>query len=129
MLPGVTLCLAVVLSAATAVAGERDRFDSGQPFKQLFDHHLLESFVEQAQDILLDHFELSGSLDGEGGQGDHPRSFQFKFYPEGKSKSDRHISAEGRLGPSDNLKRQEFHFDFTFPRSAPEPAPLPDNVL
>lgn len=123
----------VVLIVTTPVwAGESGGFDPGQPFKGL-SQRLLESFLGPALDALDNHFEISGSLDPDSPQGgDGTKKLRFKFYPEGKSKSDDHIAAEGWLGPSKDSDQQEFHFRFAMPKSPAKPGPsfeLPDNVL
>lgn len=126
------LTAAVVLAVflATPVwAGESGGFDPDQPFKGL-SQRLLESFLGQAMEALDDHFEIAGNLGSDSAQGDRTKTLRFKFYPNGKSKSDEHIAAEGWVGPSKDSNQQEFHFRFTVPQSSTEPSSdLPDNVL
>ena len=81
---------------------------------------LLESFLGQALEALDDHFELSGTLDSDAQQNDRKKTLRFKFYPNGKSKSNDHIAAEGWLGPSTDTRQDEFHFRFTVPKSLTE---------
>lgn len=121
--------LLAVLLATPVWAGESGGFDPDQPFKG-FSQRLLESFLGQAMDALNDHLEISGNLDPDAAQGDRTKKLRFKFFPNGKSKSDEHIAAEGWFGPSKDSTQQEFHFSFTVPKSLTETSPeLPDNVL
>ena len=113
-----------ILAAQPVWAGPE--FDPEQPFKGL-GQQLLESFLGQALAALDDHFEMSGALDP---KGDKKQTLRFKFYPNGKSKSDDHITAEGWFGPSTDSRQDEFHFRFAVPKSLTEPlSALPENVL
>lgn len=115
----------LAVQPAWAVAAE---FDPEQPFKGA-GQRLLESFLGQALAALDDHFELSGSLDSDARENDR-KTLRFKFYPNGKSKSNEHIAAEGWFGPSTDSRQDEFHFRFTVPKSLTEsPSALPENVL
>src|SRR5689334_9411540 len=90
--------LMAILAAQPVLAAEPE-FDPEQPFKGV-GQRLLESFLGQALAALDDHFEMSGSLDPNAAQTDKKQALRFKFYPNGKSKSDDHITAEGWFGPS-----------------------------
>ncbi|HKY71974.1 MAG TPA: hypothetical protein VJL88_08655 [Nitrospira sp.] len=120
--------LIMVLVAPPVWAGAPE-FDPDQPFKGM-GQQLLESFLGQALQALDDHFEMAGSLDPKASQPDAKKSLRFKFYPNGKSKSNEHITAEGWFGPSTDAQEEEFHFRFTVPKSLTPPSPAPpENVL
>jgi hypothetical protein len=117
-----------ILVAQPALAGGPE-FDPEQPFKGA-GQRLLESFLGQALQALDDHFELSGTFDSDAPEKDQKKTLRFKFYPNGKSKSNEHIAAEGWFGPSIDSRQDEFHFRFIVPKSLTEPlSTLPDNVL
>ena len=119
--------LAVVAAQPVWAAGPE--FDPDQPFKGL-GQRLLESVLGQALAALDDHLEMSGSLDANAPQGDKKQTLRFKFYPNGKSKSGDHITAEGWFGPSTDSRQDEFHFRFAVPKSLTEPLSAPpENVL
>jgi hypothetical protein len=119
----------VVLVAVQPVVAAEPEFDPEQPFKGL-GQRLLESFLGQALGALDEHFEMSGSLDSTPSQHDKKQTLRFKFYPNGKSKSDDHIAAEGWFGPSPDSRQEEFHFRFTVPKSLSESShSQPENVL
>jgi hypothetical protein len=104
-------------------------FDPEQPFKGL-GQRLLESFLGQALEALDDHFEVSGNFDADAQPKDQKRTMRFKFYPNGKSKSNEHVAAEGSFGPSKDSREDEFHFRFSIPKSLSEPlSDQPDQVL
>jgi hypothetical protein len=116
LLASMGLLCAVI--ASSAWAGEPEAFDPDQPFKQALSQRLLESLLGQALEAFSEHLEISGSLDSELGEGDRKRGLRFKFYPEGKSKSEEHIVAEGSLGPSEDSRQRELHFRFAVPNSS-----------
>jgi hypothetical protein len=119
----------VVTLSTSAWAGESGGFDPDQPFKEALDHRWLKSLLNQAVEALEDHFEISGSLNPDS-EGDRTNKLQFKFYPEGKSKSKDHVTAEGWFGPSKDSHQEEFHFRFAVPKSSHEASPEPmTNVL
>jgi hypothetical protein len=73
---------------------------------------------------------MSGSLDSLESPSDKKQTLRFKFYPNGKSKSDDHIAAEGWFGPSTDSRQEEFHFRFSVPKSLSESLPArSENVL
>ncbi|HKR80139.1 MAG TPA: hypothetical protein VJR69_10590 [Nitrospira sp.] len=119
----------VAMVAAQPVWAAEPEFDPDQPFKGL-GQRLLESFLGQALAALDDHLEMSGTVDPNAPQGDNKQTLRFKFYPNGKSKSDEHITAEGWFGPSTDSRQDEFHFRFAVPKSLSEAlSALPENVL
>ncbi|HET8721577.1 MAG TPA: hypothetical protein VFM24_06085 [Nitrospira sp.] len=121
--------LAAILTVQPAWAAGPE-FDPEQPFKGA-GQRLLESVLGQALAALDEHFEVSGSLDSDAKQNnDGKKTLRFRFYPNGKSKSNDHIAAEGSFGPSTDPSQDEFHFRFTVPKSLTEPsAVFPENVL
>ena len=112
-----------------AWAGDSGGFDPNQPFKEALSQRWLQSFLNQALEALEDHFEITGNLNPDSGQ-DQTNKLQFKFYPEGKSKSNDHVTAEGWFGPSKDSRQDEFHFRFAVPKSSSKPSAEPlSNVL
>ncbi len=122
--------LAIVLAAVPAWAGDSETFDPDQPFNSLHGRLFLESLAGQALDLLKDHLEISADTpSGENGSLGR-QSLRFKFYPDGRSKSDQYFAAEGWLGPSSDAQRQELHFRFSLPGASSTPGqPQSDNVL
>ena len=57
-----------------------------------------------------------GKLDSGDVRGDRQGRLQFKFYPEGKSKSDEHLAAEGWFHATPEGGQQDWHFKFTLPK-------------
>jgi hypothetical protein len=107
----------VITLSTPAWAGESGGFDPDKPFNEAFSQRWLRSFLNQALDAFEDHFEITGNLNPDSGEGDRTNKMQFKFYPEGKSKSNDHVTAEGWFGPSKDSLQDEFHFRFAVPKS------------
>lgn len=115
MLP---LAIAVLLLACLvtpAWASPADEFDPDQPFEQALSTGLLRSLLNQALDRLEDHVEFSGNLNTSEAKPDQPRYLRFKFYPEGKSKSQQHLTAEGWLRSARESGQLDWHFRFKLP--------------
>jgi len=125
-LAGTALLAILVVQPAWAAEPE---FDPDQPFKGL-GQRLLESFLGQALEALDDHFEVSGNFDADAQPNDRKKTMRFKFYPNGKSKSNDHMSAEGWFGPSKDSREDEFQFRFSIPKSLSESSSdQPENAL
>ena len=54
-------------------------------------------------------------------KGDRQGRLQFKFYPEGKSKSGEHLGAEGWFHATPEGGQQDWHFKFTLPKDRKHP--------
>lgn len=119
--------LAAVLLVALALIPIESRasepFDSEEPFKQAITKNLLRSFLNQALDVLDDHLEIVGSLNPDQKQGDRQQYLKFRFYPEGKSKSNESMTAEGWIDQAPYSSQQDFHFRFSLPKPAPNLGP------
>jgi hypothetical protein len=100
-------------------------FDPDQPFEQGVARNLLHSLLDQALDALDDHLEISGTIDPEDAAGSRHGNFRFKFYPEGKSNSDHHLTAEGWFHFSPEAGQQDWHFRFKLPEDRAQRHPLP----
>ena len=96
-------------------ATEVERFEPDQPFDQALATNLFRSLLNQALERLEDHVEMSGNLNPDPTKGDRRGHLQFKFYPEGKSKSDQHFSAEGWFHFSPEVGERDWHFKFKLP--------------
>jgi hypothetical protein len=114
------MCTAVPLWAA-----EAEQFNPDQPFEQALTTNLLRSLLNQALDRLEDHVEISGSLNPDISKSDKRGHWRFKLYPEGKSKSDQHFSAEGWFHDSPEVGQQDWHFRFKLPEDHSKKSSLP----
>lgn len=126
MIPVAIATFWLVYWVAPAQATQADTFDPDQPFEQALSTGLLRSLLTQALDRLEDHVEISGSLSSGGTKADRSRHLRFKFYPEGKSKSDQHLSAEGWLRSTPESGQLNWHFRFKLPEErSTQPPPQP----
>ena len=110
------LALFFLLMTPLAWAGETPSFDPEQPFQQGFATGALRSLLNGALDVLEDHLEITGNIVPDDVKGDREGRLQFKFYPEGKSKSDQHVGAEGWFHLAPEGGQQDWHFRFTLPK-------------
>lgn len=120
MAPVVIAAFLLVYWVAPAQATEADTFDPDQSFEQALSTGLLRSLLSQALDRLEDHVEISGDLIASNQKTDRPRYLRFKFYPEGKSKSHEHLSAEGWVHSAPESGQLDWHFRFKMPEERPK---------
>ncbi len=119
-------CATVLFAICVATpvwAAETEPFNPDQPFEQALTTSVLRSLLNQALDKLVDHVEISGNLNSELSKGDKDRHVRFRFYPQGKSKSDQHLTAEGSFLFSPEAGQHDWHFKFTLPQNSPKKLP------
>ena len=116
------LCLVYWVTPVSAT--QADTFDPGQPFEQALSTSLLRSLLNQALDRLEDHVEISSNLRSGDTKADRSRHLRFKFYPEGKSKSWQHLSAEGWLRSTPESGQLDWHFRFKLPEKRSKQLPF-----
>lgn len=114
MVPILISALCLVYWVTPVSATQADTFDPDQPFEEALATSLLRSLLNQAMDRLEDHVEISGNLSASDAKSDRTRHLRFKFYPEGKSKSQEHLSAEGWLSTPE-FGNLDWHFRFKLP--------------
>jgi len=108
--------LFLICTAGPVWAAEVEPFNPDAPFQQGLSTSLLRSLLNQAFDRLEDHVEIRGTLDSSDAKDDRQGRLQFKFYPEGKSKSDQHVAAEGSFHVTPEGGQHDWHFRFTLPK-------------
>ena len=127
------LSIILVLAACPVWGSERvhpvtDELNFDEPFEQAAAKSVLRSLLNQALDVIENHIELNGDLQPNEETGEQRGRFQLKLYPQGKSQSEDHISAElrFRFSPHD----EHFSFDLKRPNeSSKAPLSSPDNIL
>lgn len=112
MLQTMVAAIFMMCMASPLWANETESFDPNQPFEQALTGGLLRSLLNQALDRLADHVEISTDLNQDETKGDRGKYLRFKFYPEGKSKSDQHFSTEGWFHSSPESGQHDWHFKF-----------------
>lgn len=93
MLRTVTAAILLMCIAAPVWGSEPESFDSDQPFEQALATNFIRSLLNQVLDRLENHLEISGNRNPNQTKGDRRSHLRFKFYPEGRSKSDQHLRA------------------------------------
>jgi hypothetical protein len=124
MVRAVAIVFFLMCTSSPVWAAEVEPFNPEAPFQQGLTTGLLRSLLNQAFDQLEDHLEILGKLDPDDVKGDRKGQLQFKFYPEGKSKSDQHLGAEGSFRVAPDGGQQDWHFKFTLPKDRKH-VPLP----
>jgi hypothetical protein len=121
-----SLSAAVLLVALALIPVESrasEPFDSEEPFNQAITKNVLRSFLNQALDVLDEHLEIIGSVNPDEKHGDRQKYLKFRFYPEGKSKSNESVTAEGWIDQVPHAGQQDFHFRFSLPKPTPHQIP------
>jgi len=116
MIRAIVVGFFLMFMAAPVWAAEVEPFNPEAPFQQGLSTSLLRSLLNEALDKFEDHVEFMGKLDSGDVKGDQKGRLQFKFYPEGKSKSDQHLGAEGWFHATPDGGQQDWHFKFTLPK-------------
>lgn len=117
--------LFVMCLAAPVWATEAESFDPDQPFNQALTTTVLRSLLNQALDKLEDHVEISENLQSDDRKDDQGKHLRFKFYPEGKSKSDQHFTAEGWFRSLPESGQHDWRFQFRQPEDHSKKHPSP----
>jgi hypothetical protein len=120
MLRTVAAAIFLMCMAAPVWGSEPESFDPDQLFEQALATNLLRSLLNQALDRLEDHVESSGNLSPNETKGDRRGHLRFKFYPEGRSKSDQHLTTEGWFQFSPESGQHDWHFKFKLPEDRPK---------
>jgi hypothetical protein len=116
MVRAIVIAAFLLCTSALVWAAEVEQFDPEAPFRQGLTTGLLRSLFNQAFDQLEDHLEILGKIDPDDVKGDRTGKLQFKFYPEGKSKSDQYLGAEGSFHVAPDGGQEDWHFKFTLPK-------------
>jgi hypothetical protein len=119
--------LALPVWASERVQPGSDELNFDEPFEQAAAKSALRSLLNHASDLIEDHIEVNGNLQPNDQTGEQQGRFQLKLYPQGKSQSDDHVSAElsFRSSPDD----QHFSFDLKLPTKKPKETLSPDTIL
>ncbi len=115
-----SIAVLILVMAMPVRAGGTGEFEPDEPFREAFTKNLLRSFLAHTLEVLDDHLEITGTLGPDEAKGHRRNYLQFKFYPEGKSKSDDSITVEGWFDQSPGLGEHDFHFRFKFPEPSSE---------
>ncbi len=112
-----------------AQAAERQDKQASEFFDQVVPKGLLRDLYNQALSTVQEYVELEGSLPGEGQSRHQAGEFRLKLFPQGKSRSREHVTAEGSFRLSPDADQREFTLRFKSTRDSP-PGPSPsDDVI
>lgn len=108
----------MVLLAAPVWAGEvrstsdDGTFDFDQPFDEAISKQYLRSLLNRALDAVEDHVEWKGNLRRSDRTGDREGRFELRLYPQGRSRSQKHVGAEGSFRFSPDAGNNELSLRF-----------------
>lgn len=85
---------------------------------------LLRSLLSEALARLEDHVVINGNAGPDDAKGDRRGHLEFRFYPDGKSHSDEHLTAEGWFHFSPETGQQDWRFRFQPPPDRSRKSPL-----
>ncbi len=115
MVRACAIALFLICLAAPVWATEAESFDPDEPFKEAMTASALRLLLNQALDRFEDYVEISGNLHSNETKGNRGKHLRFKFYPEGKAKSDQHFTAEGWFRSLPESGQYDWRFQFNQP--------------
>lgn len=121
------MLLAAEVPAAQAADGKSTQ--ASELFDQAMPKGLLRDLYNQALATVQEYVELEGSLAGEGQSRRQAGEFRLKLFPQGKSRSQEHVSAEGSFRLSPDADQPELTLRFKSSRHAPSASPPNDDVI
>ena len=124
------LCTAPLLTAVQSQAAPGDTAQTPDSIES-FDPptpDALRSLYNQALAALQEYIEIDGSLPQDGETQAREGEFRLKVFPQGKSRSQEHLSAEGSFRLSPDPGQQEFSLRFKSSKHPSTPQPSGDII-
>ena len=124
------LCTAPLLQAVQSQAAPGDTAQTPDSIES-FDPptpDALRSLYNQALGALQEYIEVDGSLPQDGETQARVGEFRLKVFPQGKSRSQEHLSAEGSFRLSPDPGQQEFSLRFKSSKRPSTPQPSGDII-
>ena len=87
----------------------------------------LHGLLDHALATLQEYVEVEGSLPSQ--ESRRAGEFHLKLFPQGKSHSQEHVTAEGSFNLSPDSDQQEFTLRFKSSKPSQRSAPLPGDIL
>ncbi|MGZ9189572.1 MAG: hypothetical protein ACXW39_05910 [Nitrospira sp.] len=131
----VAFLLTALLLTATPVCAADDRtlldLDLGRVASDLLDKtksdNLLHEWFDQALATVREYVEVEGNLPAQ--ESRRSGEFRLKLFPQGKSHSQEHLSAEGSFSLSPEADQQEFTFRFKSSKPSQHSVPPSNEIL
>lgn len=130
--------IATIFSAASllmttgvhlAAAAEGQDPQASELFDHLIPKDALRHLYNQALSTLQEYVDVEGKLPGKGSSQQQAGEFRLKLFPQGKSRSQEHMSAEGSFRRSPDTDQQEFTLRFKSSRTPQQPPLANDDVI
>lgn len=126
------LSLASLVSTADSHATpseELHRPDLNESFEQAVPYNLLRGLFNQALSTLHEYLEVEATLPGGGQTHQQAGEFRLKLFPQGKSQSQEHMTAEGSFRLSPDADEQEFTLRFKSSKPSQRSVPPSGDIL
>ncbi len=130
---GLIFTALLLLATPSAWAEDRFAFDSqlervtSDLFGKTAPDTMLRGLVDQALATIRDYVEVEGSLSSEAAPA--AGEFRLKLFPQGKSRSQEHVTAEGSFNLTPEADQQELILRFKSSKPPHHPVPPSGEVL
>ena len=108
------------ISLYAASGDEPHPADREALYEGLLPERLLCDLYNQARAALREHVEIDGVFPDDGASGRRTGEFRLKFFPQGKSRSQEHVTAEGSFRRSPDTDQQELTLRFKSSKQTPQ---------
>jgi hypothetical protein len=112
-----------------AAAADRQAPETNESLERVVPNGFLRDLYKQALSTLQDYIEWEGNLPGEGSSRQQAGEFRLKLFPQGKSRSGEHLSAEGSFHRAPDSDQSEFTLRFKSSKKSPHPVIPNDEVI
>lgn len=110
-------------------AEDQSRPSTTESFEQIIPNGLLRGLYSQALSTLQEYIEVDGTLPRNGLSRQQRGEFRLKLFPQGKSRSQEHLSAEGSFRLSPETDQPEFTLRFKSSKNPPHPLLAPNGEV
>lgn len=127
----ITFLAALILPMAeSAVAAAADDHvpEASESYERIIPNGFFRDLYSQALSSLHEYIELEGNLPGTGSSTPQAGEFRLKLFPQGKSRSREHLSAEGSYHLAPDSGQREFTLRFKSSNNPPSSLPNDDVI-
>ena len=127
------LFIATLISADNTSAKPSEELhpaDLADSLEQVMPDKIIRGLFNQALSTLHEYIEVEAALPQDAPPQRRSGEFRLKLFPQGKSRSPEHITAEGAFRLSPDTDQQEFTLRFKSSKNPPHPLPpLSEDVI
>ena len=116
-----TLSLVPAADAFAKPSDDLQLADLSESLEQVMPQDFLRGLLKQALSTLHEYIEMEAALPQDAPPQRRSGEFRLKLFPQGKSRSQEHITAEGAFRLSPDTDQQEFTLRFKSSKNPPHP--------